>query len=413
MPHSVALPCEREREQRIAVAAAETAAEPGNRVDLLIDGKATYDAMFAAIAAAKHHVHLETYIIEADRIGHRVADVLIDCRRRGADVRLIYDGYGSTSDGRFWERLRAAGVELHRFNPPEPLRNFNFARYDLRDHRKILVVDGRVGFTGGINFYDAYEVPNRPGIRSRRDQPFKVPWGQSFSGNVGWRDTHIRIEGPAVPRLQRLFVSHWERLENVSLPAAGLFPPVPESGTADVSFDVGVGGDDQASDIYFTYLERFRRARRSIWITQAYFVPDDAFLEALVAAAGRGVDVRIIVPSLTDVVPILFASRHLYGRLLEAGVRIFEYQDAVLHAKTAVVDGRWSTVGSSNLDYLSFIRNHEVNAVVTGRDFAREMERTFLKDLERSREVSLADWKSRPATHRFIGYLACRFKEWF
>lgn len=412
MPHSAALARER-ADERIDVAAAETTAEPGNRVELLLDGEATYDAMFAAIAAAKHHVHLETYIIEADRTGNRVANALIACRRRGVDVRLIFDGYGSTADRHFWDRFRQAGVELHRFNPPEPLRNFNFARYDLRDHRKILVVDGRVGFTGGINFYDAYTVPNRPGIRSREEKPFKVSWGQSLSGNVGWRDTHLRIEGPAVPRLQRLFVSHWERLEQVSLPADGLFPSLPDSGTADVSFDIGIGGDDKVSDIYCTYLKRFRRARRRIWITQAYFVPDDGFLEALVAAAGRTIDVRIIVPSLTDVVPILFASRHLYGQLLEAGVRIFEYQDAVLHAKTAVIDGRWSTVGSSNLDYLSFIRNHEVNAVVTGEGFAREMERTFRKDLERSREISIAEWRRRPVTHRFAGYLACRFKEWF
>lgn len=413
MPHSVALPCEREDERLLDAAAAETTAEGGNRVDLLIDGQATYDAMFAAIAAAQHHVHLETYIIEADDTGNRVADALIGCRRRGVQVRLIYDGYGSTAERHFWDRFREAGIQLHRFNPPEPLRNFNFARYDLRDHRKILVVDGRLGFTGGINFYDAYAVPNRPRIRSRADQPFKLPWGQSLSGKVGWRDTHIRIEGPAVPQLQRLFVAHWEHLCRVSLPDQELFPSLPAAGTATVSFDVGIGGDDAASDIYFTYLERFRRARRKIWITQAYFVPDDALLEALAAAAGRGVDVRIIVPSLTDVVPILFASRHLYGRLLEAGVRIYEYQDAVLHAKTAVVDGRWSTVGSSNLDYLSFIRNHEVNAVVTGREFAEEMERRFLEDLARSREISLADWRARPVTHRVLGSVACRFREWF
>ena len=412
MPHSLAIAREREGGQPAAVAAVETTTEPGNRVDLLIDGAATYDAMFAAIEAAQHHVHLETYIIEADGTGNRVADALIDCRRRGIDVRFIYDGYGSTTDRRFWSRFREAGIKLHRFNPPEPLRNFNFARYDLRDHRKILVVDGRVGFTGGINFYDAYTVPNRP-RRRRSGRLFAVPWGESLSGNVGWRDTHLRIEGPSVLQLQRLFVSHWECLEDVSLAKRDLFPAVPPAGSADVSFDVGVGGDHAASDIYFTYLERFRRAHRNVWITQAYFVPDEAFLDALIAAAGRGVDVRIIVPSLTDVVPILFASRHLYGRLLEAGVRIFEYQDAVLHAKTAVIDGRWSTVGSSNLDYLSFIRNHEVNAVVTGPEFAREMESVFHRDLDRSREISLDDWRRRPMTHKWIGYIACRFKEWF
>jgi phosphatidylserine/phosphatidylglycerophosphate/cardiolipin synthase-like enzyme len=175
----------------------------------------------------------------------------------------------------------------------------------------------------------------------------------------------------------------------------------------------GGRGNDTPSEIYSTYLEQIGGARRYVWITQGYFVPDEALLEALARAAERGVDVRIIAPSVSDVTLILHASRHLYGSLLQSGVHIFEYQDAVLHAKTAVIDGYWSTVGSSNLDYLSFMRNHEVNAVITGEAFADRMERTFLTDLGRSREVSLEDWRHRPLADRLAGHVACHFQNWF
>jgi cardiolipin synthase len=389
-----------------------TEAEPGNKIELLLDGMEAYDAMFAAIAAAKHHVHMETYIIENDGTGNRFADALIAASKRGVDVRVVYDGYGSTDDEDFWKRCREAGIQLHGFNPPDPTRNLKFSRYDVRDHRKILVVDGRIGFTGGINYYDAYAVPNTRRSRRKRKRP-KTNGNGSLSGQIAWRDTHVSIEGPAVSLLQKIFVAHWERLKDEALPQDGLYPPLSRAGTECVSFDIGVGGNDTPSEIYSTYLERIRNARHHIWITQAYFVPDEALLDALVQAAKRGVDVRIIVPSVSDVTVILHASRHLYGTLLESGVRIFEYQGAVLHAKTATVDGDWSTVGSSNMDYLSFMRNHEVNAVITGEFFARSMERMFHADLARSREVSLKDWRRRPLTHKLVGHIACHFQNWF
>lgn len=391
-----------------------TDAEPGNKVELLLDGTEAYDAMFAAVTAAKHHVHLEIYIIQNDDVGRRVADALIACRLRDVDVRFIYDGYGSTDDQGFWNRFSEGGVELHRFNPPDPTRNFNFSRYDIRDHRKILVVDGKIGFTGGVNFYDAYAVPNirRPGRRRKRKQTREKGNG-SLSGKLAWRDTQVSIEGPAVALLQQLFVLHWERLKGRSLPREGIFPTLSPAGAESVSFDIGVGGNDTPSEIHSTYVERINNASRYIWITQAYFVPDEILLEALVGAAERKVDVRIIVPSVSDVTLILHASRHLYGKLLQSGARIFEYQDAVLHAKTAVIDGYWSTVGSSNLDYLSFMRNHEVNAVITGEAFAARMERTFQADLERSQEVSLDDWRRRPLADKLAGRLACHFQNWF
>ena len=389
-----------------------TEAVPGNKVELLLDGTEAYDAMFAAIGAAKHHVHMETYIIENDGTGNRFVDALIACRQRGVDVRLIYDGYGSTDDDDFWNRCREAGIHLHAFNPPDPTRNLKFSRYDVRDHRKILVVDGRIGFTGGINYYDAYAVPNTRRWR-RRHKRAKKNGNGTLQGKLAWRDTHVSIEGPAVALLQQIFVAHWERLQDETLPQDEVFPSLEPAGTECVSFDIGVGGNDTPSEIYTMYLERIDSARRNIWITQAYFVPDDTLLESLVRAAKRGVDVRVIVPSVSDVTVIIHASRHLYGTLLKAGVRIFEYQGAVLHAKTAVIDGDWSTVGSSNMDYLSFMRNHEVNAVITGEAFARRMARMFHADLARSREISLKDWRHRPLTHKLVGHVACHFQNWF
>jgi len=382
----------------------------GNRVSLLLDGAETYDAMLEAIAAASDHVHLETYIIENDGVGHRIADALIERSRHDVDVRLIYDGYGSTDDAEYWKRLRDAGVRVHQFNPPEPLENVDVDEYHQRDHRKILVVDGEVGFTGGINFYDAYqEGPIRTREKGLRSM---LPWVDSSANNKTWRDTHIRIEGPAVAELQRIFVAHWEQLEDERVRGDRIYPQLRRLGDEWVRFNVGVGGNKAPSEMYTAYLAGFREARHRIWITQAYFVPNDEFLDALEDAAGRGVDVKVILPGVTDVTFILYASRALYGELLAAGVQIFEFQEGVLHAKTAVVDGVWSTVGSSNLDYLSFLRNHEADAAVIGSGFAAEMERVFQQDLERSRKITLEDWQRRPLGYKILGRMAGWFKPW-
>jgi cardiolipin synthase len=384
--------------------------EDGNRVALLLDGPETYEAMLEAIATASDHIHLETYIIENDEVGYRIADALIERARNNVDVRLIYDGYGSTDDADYWGRLRDAGVRVHQFNPPDPLENIELDSYHRRDHRKILVVDGEVGFTGGVNFYDAYRA--RPGGSEEKGHKSLLPWVDSSKDRKGWRDTHIQIEGPAVAELQRIFVAHWERLEAETVAGDRIFPQLQQMGEERVRFDVGVGGNEAPSEIYTAYLASFREARHRIWITQAYFVPNDEFLDALKEAALRGIDVKVIVPGVTDVTFILYASRALYGELLEAGVQIFEFQEGVLHAKTAVIDGVWSTVGSSNLDYLSFLRNHEADAVVIGAGFAADMERVFQQDLERSRHITLEDWQRRPLGYKILGWMAGRVKPW-
>lgn len=382
---------------------------PGNGVDLLIDGEETYEAMLQAIAAARDHVHLETYIIENDEVGNRIADALIERRRAGVDVRMLYDSYGSTDSDDFWRRLRDGGVDTHAFNPPKPTENLAVSEYDRRDHRKILVVDGKVGFTGGINFYDAYA--NRPDDGDEGGAKAALPWLGSDSSKLSWRDTHIRIEGPAVAELQRIFVARWEQ-EEEALDDSLLFPQLQPVGRERVRFDIGVGGNSRPSETYFAYLDIFEQAQQRIWITQAYFVPNEEFLDTLAQAARRGVDVKVIVPGVTDVSSIVYASRQLYGGLLEAGVQIFEFQDAVLHAKTAVADGVWSIVGTSNLDSLSFLRNHEVDAVVIGRTFATQMEQIFLDDLERTRQITLAEWRGRPLGYKILGYINSWFEPW-
>lgn len=382
---------------------------PGNGVELLVDGEETYGAMLAAIADARHHIHLETYIIENDETGNRIADALIERQRAGVDVRVLYDSYGSTGSDGFWRRLRDAGVRTHAYNPPKPTENLAFSEYGTRDHRKILVVDGRVGFTGGINFYDAYAT--RTGEGDDSGLRAALPWFGSDTSTPAWRDTHVRIEGPAVAELQKIFAKRWEQ-EEEPLDDSLFFPELQPAGSEWVRVTIGAGGNDKLSETYFAYLDIFEQAQKRIWITQAYFVPDERFLETLAKAARRGVDVKVIVPGVTDVTSIVYASRHLYGDLLEAGVQIFEFQDAVLHAKTAVADGAWSIVGTSNLDYLSFLRNHEVDAVVVGGIFATQMEQIFQDDLERTRQITLAEWRRRPLGYKILGYINYWFEPW-
>lgn len=381
----------------------------GNDVELLIDAEATYGSMLEAIADAGQHVHLETYIIEDDEVGNRIADALIERRRDGVEVRILYDSYGSTGSDGFWRRLRDAGVHTHAYNPPKPTENLAFSEYGTRDHRKILVVDGKVGFTGSINFYDAYT--DRPAGEDDGGLKGALPRFGSDTSKLRWRDTHVRIEGPAVAELQELFVTRWEQ-EEEALDDKLLFPRLQPVGHERVRVTIGAGGNKNPSETYFAYLDIFEQVQQRIWITQAYFVPDDTFLEILAQAARRGVDVKVIVPGVTDFGSIVYASRHLYGDLLDAGVQIFEFQDAVLHAKTAVADGVWSIVGTSNLDHLSFLRNHEVDAVVVGSTFAAQMEQAFQDDLKRTRQITLEEWRRRPLGYKILGYINSRFQPW-
>lgn len=369
----------------------------GNRATLLIDGPATYQAMLEAIAQAQQYVHIETYIFSDDQIGRKIADALLARRQDGVDVRVIFDSFGSRkSDDDFFSELIASGIEVIEFNP---IVDSNPLDANNRDHRKLLIVDGKIAFTGGINFHHLY-------ARASDDGPRPDPLA------AGWRDTHIAIEGPAATAFDRIFMENWraEGGENPDTTSGNESPE--EVGNDVVAALQAKGGDEEKSAIFAAYLEAMSLARERIWITQAYFSPDEEFTDLLKSAARRGVDVQIIVPGFSDTNVVVHASRSRYGDMLKHGIKLYETTTTVLHAKTAVIDSIWSTVGSSNLDYRSFLHNDEVNAVIFGAEFAATMEAQFLADAEVAEPVSLAAWENRPLRQRVKEFFSWTMEYW-
>ncbi|MGB7196215.1 MAG: cardiolipin synthase [Collimonas pratensis] len=364
----------------------------GNKVSLLFDGPQTMTAMIEAIGQARSTINFETYIFDQDQLGQRFADLLIEKQRAGVQVNIIYDSVGSIgTPTEFFERMRASGIRLVEFNPVNPLKRFGRWQLNHRDHRKILVVDGKVAFTGGVNISAAYA--NSSLFRSRR---------RSEAGPVGWRDTHVRIEGPAVASLQLLFLQTWSTQHAEDLPDLDYFPKLEAAG--DKTVHVLSSQPDGDYSLYKAYILAIQQARKSIHITTPYFTPDRQLVEALIAAAKRGVDVSLILPSVIDSGLVFHAGQSFYTQLLSAGIRIYQLQISVLHAKTAVIDGSWSTVGSANMDIRSFLHNYEANVIVIDDQFGREMERAFREDVRGSLQITLEQWQQRP--------LSDRIKEW-
>jgi cardiolipin synthase len=371
-----------------------------NDVKLLIDGPATYKAMLSAISAAEHYVMLETYIFADDEAGQKFAELLTSKSANGVTVMAVYDSFGSFgSDESFFEAMRSSGIELIEYNKFDPIDGGNPLNLNNRNHRKLLVVDGLVAFTGGINLSSTYSSRST-GLP--KENPVRE----------GWRDTHIEIRGPAVQGLERTFLERWRALGGHLVRPQVVQPDGLPPGDEVVAILKAEGGDGKQSAIFAAYLDAMRKAEERIWITQAYFAPDREFLELLASCAERGVDVRLLAPGLSDSGLVLSASRSRYGKLLKSGVRIFESQNAVLHAKTAVIDGIWSTVGSSNLDYRSFLHNDEVNAVVIGDEFANTMEKQFLQDVAQAREIELHDWQGRSLWSRFREKVSWAVEYW-
>ncbi len=377
----------------------------GNKVTLLDDGPATMRAMMAAVRGARDHINLETYIFEADRVGHELADLLIEKQAAGVTVNLIYDSVGSLDTPReFFDRMRRAGVRVLEFNPVNPLHAKRGWDINQRDHRKLLVVDGSVAFTGGVNISKVYGKSSF--LQSRRKQALPAN-----ADEAAWRDTHMQIEGPAVTEFQKLFLGTWLRQTGRILQDAQYFPLLKPQGKALVRA-IGDTPDQADFTIYKTYISAFVHADKTIHLTMAYFIPDRQVVDAICDAARRGIDVRIIFPSLTDVGITLYAARSYYDSLLDAGVRIYERNSAVLHAKTAVVDGVWSTIGSTNLDMRSFLYNDEINAVILDVDFAEKMEELFQRDLRESTEIIVDTWKHRGLRQRFREWTARILEYW-
>ncbi|AIY41422.1 Cardiolipin synthetase [Collimonas arenae] len=372
----------------------------GNKVTLLFDGPQTMTAMIAAIENAKSTINFETYIFDQDQLGLRFADLLIEKQRAGVQVNIIYDSVGSIgSSVDFFDRMRAAGIKLVEFNPVNPLKRFGRWQLNHRDHRKILVVDGKVGFTGGVNISAAYA--NSSLFRSRR---------KSSEGPVGWRDTHVQIEGPAVASLQLLFMQTWATQHTEDLPDLAYFPTLTPAG--DKTVHVLSTQPDGDYNLYKAYILAIQQARKSIHITTPYFTPDRQLANALIAAARRGVDVSLILPGVTDIGLAFHAGQSFYTQLLSAGIHIYQLQVSVLHAKTAVVDGIWSTVGSANMDIRSFLHNYEANVVVIDEQFGHQMEKAFREDIRGSEQITPEQWRQRPFSDRVKEWAARSIEYW-
>ncbi|MDX2043688.1 MAG: phospholipase D-like domain-containing protein [Acidobacteriota bacterium] len=339
----------------------------GNQVRLLKDARENYPAWLEAISSAKRNIHFESYIIHEDDQGQIFAEALIEKARAGVKVRLIYDWVGglTATSNKFWRALKAAGVEVRCFNPP---------RFDSplswlgRDHRKLLTVDGRIGFVAGLCVGQMWV-------------------GEPEKGIEAWRDTGVEIIGPAVVHLEQAFAQTWaetgEALPANELIASATIPPA-----GDIPLRV-VASVPNTAGIYRLDQMIAASAKETLWLTDAYFAGTSPYVQSLRAAAKDGVDVRLLVPQATDLPVMRAISRSGYRPLLEAGVRVYEWNGPMIHAKTAVADGRWARVGSSNLNLASWITNWELDVIVEDTGFGEQMEQMFLDDLANSTEILL------------------------
>ncbi|MCX5870692.1 MAG: phospholipase D-like domain-containing protein [Deltaproteobacteria bacterium] len=381
-----------ERHNAVVESITDSPLTKGNKVTLLADGQAAYAAMFKAIEKAKDHINLETFIIEDDETGRKFADLLLQKQAEGVQVNLIYDSVGSmNTPASFFQHLHDGGVQIVGFNPINPLKAGEEWDLTHRDHRKILIVDGKVAIIGGINISKVYSS-----IPLRRKQNEKAP--------IHWRDTDVQIEGPTVAEFQKLFFDTWLQQKGPKLSERNYFPVLREEGKSLVRVVGSTPGETNRIP-FIVYVSAISFAEHSIHMTNSYFIPDDQIVKALTDAAARGVDVKIILPGISDSQLALQAQRYHYSELLQSGVKIYERNTSLLHAKTAVIDEVWSTVGSTNMDFLSLLKNDEVNAVILSHEFAVEMEQMFARDLADSRQILWEEWEKRP--------LLPRAREWF
>jgi cardiolipin synthase len=344
---------------------------------------------------------METYILDDDEVGQRFAKALIAKQREGVQVHLIRDSAGTFGTPQaFFQRLTDAGIRVLEFNPVNPLTTRNEWAWNQRDHRKLLIVDGRVAFLGGINISSVYSGGS---FSQKKVKPSDT--------TPSWRDTDLQLKGPVVAELQKLFIAAWEHQKGPAMAARSYFP-APEQAGRQVVRAIGSSPDEPFSLIYATLLSAIGSAETSVHLTNAYFAPDPQLLAALEAAARRGVDVQLILPGHTDSWLVFHAGRGYYERLLEAGVKIAERRGVILHSKTALVDGVWATVGSTNLDWRSFLHNHELNAVVLGADFGAQLQAMFDRDLAGSDTVTLQAWHDRSLLLRASELFARLWEYW-
>lgn len=407
-----------ERHLAMEQAVAESPLFTGNQVKILRDGEQTFPAMFAAIHAAQRYLLLEYYIFEdVSCNGEQLGDLLASKARSGVRVYLIYDGVGSIdTPAEFFDRLRAAGVQMVEFNPPNPLKGgWHFSIND-RDHRKMLIADGSLVMVGGVNLSKTYQsAPGGSGGSGEREPATEKP-------DV-WHDTDMQIAGPVVVELEKLFRDHWVQQGGTLEIAAGeggsggAGPIAVKAGAGSggaglIAVKAGSGASTPpagnevvrivasapkrlTSRYYVTLLTAIRSAESSIWITAAYFVPTHQEKEGLIHAARAGIDVRLLLPSHSDSAPALQVQHSHYSDLLAAGVKIYERKEGILHSKTVLIDGVWSITGSSNFDHRSVLFNDEVDAVVLGKETGAQLAALFQSDLQDARAVELEEWRRR------------------
>jgi cardiolipin synthase len=377
----------------------------GNSARLLIDGPAAFTAMKATVARARGRVLLESYIVEDAGIAAEIAALLLRKSAEGVSVAMLYDTVGSmATDPAYFQALRDGGVAVCAFNPINPLVRPGYWGINHRDHRKLLVVDDDYAYTGGINISRVYASGSfhrgKPGLQD----PLKD----------GWRDTQIELRGPVVAALARTFAQTWSGQGC----EAALGPPAPALGGSPGQRVVQVLASDPADStraenlIYRTLLSAVDGARRSVHLTMAYFAPGRDMVQALCDAARRGVEVMLVLPGRSDFTLVLQAGRSYYQDLLDAGVVIHEMERATMHAKTAVIDGVFATVGSSNMDWRSFVDNSEINVIVLGDDFGQEMEALFQRDLAASPRIDAASWRRRGLGQRLMETLGRLAERW-
>ena len=365
----------------------------GNHIDLLLNGDGTFPLMFQEIKKAKSTITFMQYFVEPGEITRQFAEAFAERCRAGVAADILMDDHGSSMPSEDIDLMKNAGCHVERFRrieAPALLLWWKLLRYNYRSHRRILVIDGKIGFTGGYGISD--------------------DWTGNGRTAEHWRDTNVRVEGPVVKFLQSAFAESWLETTGEALGGDGYFPTLERVGNipAQIVRSSPLGGSFQN---YMLYLLSINSAKKSILITNPYFIPDKNMTEVLVAAAKRGVRVAVLTPGKIDSKVAYTASRSSYGPLLLGGIKIFEYQPALLHAKTMVVDGVWGTVGSSNFDNRSFALNQEINLTVYDAPFASRLEEIFEDDLKYSKPISYEEWKSRGLSERLLEFFAFPIKE--
>ena len=365
----------------------------GNRVDILLNGNETFPAMLRDIKRATHTITFAQYLYEDGSIAYELAKAFAERCRAGVVVNILLDSHGTNTPAEIPDMMRDAGCQVELFRrveAPQVIFIWKLLRYNYRNHRRILVIDGRIGFTGGYGISDAWT-------------------GDGRTANH-WRETNARIEGPLVKNLQGAFAESWLEATGALLGGDDYFPRLEAHGkiSAQIVKSSPIGGSFQN---YMLFLISIASARKSILITNPYFIPDDRMVNALLEAAARGVRVTVLVPGKIDHKIVYRASRRNYGRLLLGGIQIFEYMPALMHAKTMVADGIWSTIGSTNFDNRSFALNEELNLTVYDSAFARRLEEIFNEDLRHAKKISYQDWDSRGFKEKFFELFSFPIRE--